>query len=254
MASRSQHRASPNAPVKTAGGESRMNNEILLRLPRKERDTLQPSLEFVEMPTHSVLHEAGEPITHGYFVNDGLASFLNVMGDGKSVEVGLTGRDGFVGLPLIVGFHSSPTRVVAQVAGAAYRITAPNLAKAMRQCPQLQRELNRFAQVMMMQAAQIAACNRIHEVDERLARWLLMSQDRLTNNRIPLTQEFLAHMLGTRRASVTVAAGTLQRAGLIQYTRGEVSVVSRQGLEDASCECYQSMVTQTKNWQNESEG
>ena len=129
-----------------------MNNEILLRLPRKERDTLQPSLEFAEMPTHSVLHEAGEPITHGYFVNDGLASFLNVMGDGKSVEVGLTGRDGFVGLPLIVGFHSSPTRVVAQVAGAAYRITAPNLAKAMRQCPQLQRELNRFAQVMMMQA------------------------------------------------------------------------------------------------------
>jgi CRP-like cAMP-binding protein len=174
------------------------------------------------------------------------------MKDGKSVEVGLAGKEGFIGLPLIVGLSTSPTRVVAQVGGSAFRIRASDLKQVLRQCPKLQQELNRFAQTMAMQATQVAACNRLHEVEERLARWLLMSQDRLGGNRVPLTQEFLAHMLGTRRASVTVAAGILQRAGLIKYTRGEVDVVNRPELEDASCECYQSMVVQSGNWKKES--
>lgn len=229
-----------------------VHNDILLRLPRRERDAIFPELDFARMRTHDVFHEAGETITHGYFVNSGLASMLNVMKDGKSVEVGLAGKEGFVGLPLAVGLHSSPTRVVAQVAGGAFKIKASNLEQLLHSCPMLERALNRFAQAMTMQAAQVAACNRLHEVEERLARWLLMSQDRLGGDCVPLTQEFLAHMLGTRRASVTVAAGILQKAGLISYTRGEVNIVNRLELEDAACECYQSMVFQSKNWDRES--
>jgi CRP-like cAMP-binding protein len=231
---------------------AQMHNEILLGLPRTECDALFPDLEYVELRTHDALHEAGRPITHGYFVNSGLASVLNVMADGKSVEVGLAGKEGFIGLPLIVGLRTSPNRVVAQVAGSAFRIRASDFVKSIRRCPQLERHLNRFTHAMAMQATQVAACNRAHEVDERLARWLLMSQDRLGGDRIPLTQEFLAHMLGTRRASVTVAAGILQKAGLIKYTRGEVNVVSRAGLENASCECYQWMARQSNNWEKES--
>src|SRR5258705_11373210 len=217
---------------------AQMHNEILLRLPHNECGVLFAELEYVQMQTHDALHEAGQPITHGYFVNGGLASVLNVMADGKSVEVGLAGKEGFVGLPLVVGLSTSPTRVVAQVAGSAFRIRASDFMRALRRCPQLERQLNRFTHTMAMQATQVAACNRAHEVEERLARWLLMSQDRLGGNRVPLTQEFLAHMLGTRRASVTVAAGILQRAGLIKYTRGEVDVVNRPELEGASCKVW----------------
>ena len=229
-----------------------IHNEILLRLPHNECSVLFSELEYVKMRTHDVLHEAGQPITHGYFINGGLASVLNMMADGKSVEVGLAGKEGFIGLPLAVGLTTSPNRVVAQVAGSAFRIRASDFAQALRRCPQLERQLNRFTHAMAMQATQVAACNRVHEVEERLARWLLMSQDRLGGDRVPLTQEFLAHMLGTRRASVTVAAGILQKAGLIKYTRGEVNVESRAGLEHAACECYQSMVRQTRNWKSES--
>ena len=141
---------------------------------------------------------------------------------------------------------------MAQVAGSAFRIRASDFTQALRRCPQLERQLNRFTHAIAMQAAQVAACNRAHEVEERLARWLLMSQDRLGGDHIPLTQEFLAHMLGTRRASVTVAAGILQKAGLIRYTRGHVNVMNRAQLEDAACECYQSMVSQTRSWERES--
>jgi len=243
--------SSSHPTVSGMDGEQ-MHNEILLGLPRNECAVLFPELEYVPMRTDDVLHEAGQPIAHGHFLNSGLASFLNLMADGKSVEVGLTGKEGFVGLPLVVGLRTSPTRVVAQVAGSMFRIRASDFAQALRRCPQLERQLNRFAQAMTMQATQVAACNRAHEVEERLARWLLMSQDRLGGDSIPLTQEFLAHMLGTRRASVTVAAGILQRAGLIKYTRGEVNVVNRSELENAACECYQSMLRQSENCEKES--
>ena len=255
MANKSSRPSVPKTPTyPTISGMdgAQMHNEILLRLPRNECSVLFAELEYVEMQTHDALHEAGQPITHGYFVNSGLASVLNVMADGKSVEVGLAGKEGFIGLPLVVGLSTSPNRVVAQVAGSAFRIKASDFAQALRRCPQLERQLNRFTHAMAMQATQVAACNRAHEVDERLARWLLMSQDRLGGDLIPLTQEFLAHMLGTRRASVTVAAGILQKAGLIKYTRGAVNVVNRAELEDASCECYQSMVRQSNNWERES--
>lgn len=243
--------SSPQPIIRGMDGQ-RMHNEILLGLPRKERDAVFPDLHHVQMRTRDVLHEAGQPITHGYFVNSGLASVLNVMNDGKSVEVGLAGKEGFIGLPLVVGLSTSPTRVVAQVAGSAFRIRASDFTQALRRCPQLEKQLNRFTHSMTMQATHVAACNRVHEVEERLARWLLMSQDRLGGDRVPLTQEFLAHMLGTRRASVTVAAGILQKAGLIKYTRGEVNIVNRGELENAACECYQSMVRQSKAWVKES--
>ena len=152
------------------------------------------------------------------FMNSGMTSILTVLAEGKSVEVGLTGKDGFVGLPLIVGFSSGPTQAVVQIAGSAFSIGARAIGQIVRQCPALANRLQRYVQMLAMQGTQVAACNRLHEVDERLARWLLMCQDRIGSNLVPLTQEFLAHMLGTRRASVTVAAGILQKAGLITYS------------------------------------
>jgi CRP-like cAMP-binding protein len=184
-------------------------------------------------------------------MNSGLASILTVMADGKSVEVGLTGKEGFVGIPLLAGFSSSPTRVIIQIEGSAFRMRAARLIELLRTCPKFERRLQQFSQVVTLQASQVAACNRLHEVDERLARWLLMSQDRIGSKLVPLTQEFLAHMLGTRRSSVTVAAGVLQKAGLITYARGRVSIVNREGLEDATCECYRALVDTASRWDKE---
>jgi CRP-like cAMP-binding protein len=230
-----------------------LNNTILLGLPAKERKSIFAKLEFVKLPQHTILNEIGEAIKFGYFVNGGLASILNVMGDGKSVEVGISGKEGFVGLPLLVGFSTSPTRAIMQVEGSAFRVSAKDLIDAVRNSPRLEKSLQRYSQEVGMQATQVAACNRLHEVDERLARWLLMSQDRLGGDFVHLTQEFLAHMLGTRRASVTVAAGILQKAGLITYRRGNVKIDNRQDLEDASCECYNMMRQQSARWKSETE-
>jgi CRP-like cAMP-binding protein len=238
-------------PVGTDGNRSGILNLILLGLPAYELNAAVKKLEFVELPTHSVLHEAGEPLTHAYFINSGLASVLNVMTDGKSVEVGLAGKEGFIGLPLVVGLSTSPTQVIMQVGGSAYQMTAADFKEVLSHSPVLEKKLNRYAQTLGMQATHVAACNRLHEVDERLARWLLMSQDRLGGDIVPLTQEFLAHMLGTRRASVTVAAGILQKAGLITYNRGSVRIDDRSGLEDAACECSTSIRQQTEKWEKE---
>ena len=165
-----------------------------------------------------------------YFCNTGLISILSVFPDGKSVEVGLVGKEGFVGLPLVAGFRSAATRAVAQIEGTAFRLSADALNGILRECVTLERMLQQFSQIM--------ACNRLHEVEERLARWLMMTADRVGTNSLALTQELLAQMLGTRRASVTLAAGILQKAGLIAYTRGSVDIVDRQKLEDVACECY----------------
>ena len=229
-----------------------MENELLLHLPEKERRAVYSQLVFLPLRTRDVLNEDGAAIQHVYFMNSGLASVLNVMEDGKSVEVGLMGKEGFVGLPLIVGFKTSPSRVIVQIAGSAYRLSASALPDILRKCRTLERRLQRFSQVLAAQASQIAACNRLHEVDERLARWLLMSRDRIGSDLVPLTQEFLAHMLGTRRSSVTVAASILQKADLVRYTRGQVSIVNPKGLEAASCECYGAMVQQSLRWDDES--
>ena len=229
-----------------------VENEILLSLPPKESDLLFPLLTFVELRTHDILHEPGDDIKFGYFLNRGMTSILTVLAEGKSVEVGLTGRDGFVGLPLIVGFSSGPTQAMVQIAGNGFRIGARALIQVVGRCPVLGKRLQRYVQMLGMQGTQVAACNRLHEVDERLARWLLMCEDRISSRLVPLTQEFLAHMLGTRRASVTVAAGMLQKAGLITYQRGHVNILDRPRLEAASCECYAIMRQQTVKWERES--
>ena len=242
-------------PANGAGSDGNpMRNLILLGLPADEIDSLRKKLVFVELPTKFVLLEAAQPIKFVRFMSGGLASVLNMMTDGKSVEVGLAGKEGFVGLPIVVGVSTSATRVIIQVKGSAYRMTSKDFVEILPQCPELEKHLNRFALHLGNQAIHVATCNRLHEVDERLARWLLMSQDRLGGNIVPLTQEFLAHMLGTRRASVTVAAGILQKSGLITYTRGEVKIDNRTGLEDAVCECYAAMTEQMRNWEKEADG
>jgi CRP-like cAMP-binding protein len=235
----------------TDGDGNRIGNAILLSLSSKECKDVVSKLEFVRLKLHQVLYEAGETIKSGYFINSGLMSVLVVQPDGKTIEVGLIGKEGFVGLPLLVGYHSSPTRVVTQGDGAAYRCSAQDLRQLVRQCPALAQQLHRFSQRLAMQTTQIAACNRLHEVEERLARWILMSQDRIRSDHLPLTQEFLAQMLGTRRSSVTVSAGILQKAGLISYTRGSVTILDRQKLEGAACDCYGIVLRQLRDWEAE---
>ena len=235
------------------GDGNHIHNKILLGLPTKESQMLFPKLEFVRLKTHHVLHEPGDGLKSAYFCDTGLISILSVFEDGKSVEVGLVGKEGFIGLPLVAGFRTSPTRAIAQIDATAFRVDGETLMVILRQCPTLERRLQQFSQIMAVQVTQIAACNRLHEVNERLARWLLMSADRIESNSVPLTQEFLGQMLGTRRSSVTVAAGMLQKAGLISHSRGEVKIVDRQKLEEAACDCYGIMQSQVREWQNGSQ-
>ena len=210
----------PQTPFKrnTNNSEKVVHNKILLGLPKPECARVLGKMEWVSTPVHTVLNAAQEPIKSAYFINEGLSSILNVMADGRSVEVGLNGAEGFVGTPLLSGFRSSPTNVIMQVGGSVFRIAAKDLEETVSECPQLALALQRFMQELAFQGQQVAACNRLHEVEERLARWLLMCQDRIGGDVVPLTQQFLAHMLATRRASVTVAAGILQKAGLITYS------------------------------------
>jgi CRP-like cAMP-binding protein len=227
-------------------------NGILHGLPRKEYESVFAELKWMELPTHTVLNQVTKPIEYGYFMNSGLASILTVLADGKSVEVGLAGTEGFVGLPLVAGFKSSPTRVIVQIHGSAFRITAQDLVRLLSQCPALERRLQQHSQQMSLQSMQLAACNRLHHVDRRLARWLLMSQDRIGGDVVGLTQEFLAIMLGTRRASVTEAMSVLQKARLVTYTRGAVRIDNRAGLKSATCECYAAIKRPSGMWDNES--
>lgn len=236
---------------KTDGDGNPVENEVLLALPRGEYDAVLPKLEFVRLKLHQVIHEAGETLKSAYFCNSGMFSVLNVMPDGKSVEVGLIGKEGFSGIPLLAGFLTSHTRTVVQAEATAFRIDADTLRALLTRCPKLEHQLNRFVQLMAVQVTQVAACNRLHEVNERLARWLLMTQDRVGSKHLPLTQEFLGQMLGTRRSSVTVSAGALQKAGLISYTRGNVTILDRHNLEDAACDCYGLLTRQVKEWQSQ---
>ena len=234
------------------GNGNHIQNLILLSLPQKELDTLLPKLEFVRLGIHHVLHEVGETIKSGYFINTGIMSVLAVQPDGKSVEIGLVGREGFVGLPLLVGYSSSPARIVTQADCTAYRCSADVLRIVVKRCPLLEQQLHRFGHRMAMQTAQIAACNLFHDVEERLARWILMTGDRVIGSHLSLTQDFLGQMLGTRRSSVTVAAGVFQKAGVISYKRGDITILDRERLQDAACDCYSLMQKQLEDWDAES--
>jgi CRP-like cAMP-binding protein len=229
-----------------------LKNGILRSLPRKEFKTIFPRLEAVQLSLRSILNDSAKPIAYCYFLSSGLASILTVLESGKIVEVGLTGAEGFVGLPLLAGLKTSANRVIIQVAGSAFRISAASMIAALSESPVLRKRLNQFGQDVAVQSSQIAACNRLHHANQRLARWLLMSQDRLGGNQILLTQEFLAHMLGMRRASVNVALGFLQKKRFITFIRGAVIIRDRSGLKAVSCECYASIVQHQKRWQKES--
>jgi CRP-like cAMP-binding protein len=240
-------------PPKGDDGNGKIGNLILLNLPPRESALLLPELEFVRLNLHHVMHDATEVIRSAYFMNNGMASVLTVQPDGRSVEVGLIGKEGFVGLPIVFGFKTSPVRIITQADGTAYRVHVPTLKKLLLTCPELEKHLQRFAMILAMQSTQIAACNRLHDVGERLARWLLMSNDRIGSDSMPLTQEFLGQMLGARRASVSVAAATLQNAGLIAYTRGNVTILDKQRLTESACDCYEIIQNQQTDWRKEAQ-
>ena len=218
-----------------------VENRLLLDMPETEFEELRRHLELVSLGLHQVLQDPGHPVEYGYFPNSGLVSLLVVTSDAKSVEVSTVGHEGFIGMPLAAGIRDSFQRVIVQAAGEAFRIRGELLPTLLADLPVLQRSITRYLLLQGMQVGQVAACNRLHEIEQRLARWLLMSHDRSGGRSFPITHDLLSQMLGSGRPSVTVAAGTLQRAGLIEYTRGMVKVLSRPGLEEAACECYDAM-------------
>jgi CRP-like cAMP-binding protein len=215
-----------------------VSNLILLSMSDSDYASLRPHLEYVSLPNHMVLHEAGGKLEFAYFPNRGLISLVVVMKDGKTAEAGIVGNEGFTGTPAAVGLSMSPLRAVVQISGDGFRVEVGALQNTLESAPRLQWMLSRYAVVLSMQVAQTAACNRLHDIEKRLARWLLMTQDRVDSGSLPITHDFLATMLGTDRPSVSLAAGVLQKHKLIEYTRGAVKIVNRKKLEDATCECY----------------
>jgi CRP-like cAMP-binding protein len=215
-----------------------VGNKILLSISDSEYNSLRPHLEYVRLPNHLVLHESGGKLEFAYFPNRGLISLVVVMKDGKTAEAGVVGNEGFTGTLAVVGLRRGPLRAVVQVTGDGFRIKVGALQNTLASTPRLQLMLNRHVAIRGMQIAQTAACNRLHDIKQRLARWLLMTQDRVDSGALPITHDFLATMLGTDRPSVSLAAGLLQKKGLIEYTRGAVRVVNRKKLEDSACECY----------------
>lgn len=213
-------------------------NRVLASLPAADIKRLAPHLSPLTLKINRSLHEPGQTIDTVYFLEDGICSVVVTMENGSSVEVGIIGRDGFVGLPGVLGTERSPNRAFMQIPGQGFSVKAKVLQEQFKESNELRLRLQRFVQAMLVQTAQTAACNRVHELEERLARWLLMCQDRVQDDRIPITHEFLAMMLGTRRTTVTVAAGMLHKAGLIAYSRGNVTIENRKGLEQTACECY----------------
>jgi CRP-like cAMP-binding protein len=219
---------------------------VLQYLPPDDRQRLQARAERVPLELRQVLYWPDEPITHVYFPVDSIVSLLTLLGAGDSVEAGLVGREGVVGLPLFLGAETTHGRAVVQGAGEAWRLPAAAFrAEAGRDGP-LRDRLLRYTQALLQQVAQSSGCNRLHAHEERCARWLLMLHDRLPADTFRLTQEFLALMLGVSRPAVTLVMGALQRAGLLAYHRGELTILDRAGLEAAACECYAITLRETE--------
>ena len=213
-------------------------NSVLAALPRKAYLALVAGLAPVNLAFGDVLYEPGQKIRDVYFPSRSVVSLLTVVDDRAALEVGLVGREGMVGIPLALGIDVSSVRALVQGAGSALQMKAAPFRKAFDASPPLQRALHRYTHALMAQITQTAACNRFHVVDARLARWLLMTRDRLCSEEFHLTHEFLAHMLGVRRVGVTEAASALQQRKLIDYSRGNIRILDDAGLEAASCGCY----------------
>jgi CRP-like cAMP-binding protein len=218
--------------------QERIGNRLLRSFSTEERATLRPSTKSVALPSGQVLYESGEPIDYVYFPTTCVSSLLYTMRDGSTAEMALAGNDGLVGIASILGGGNVPHRAVVQISGHAFKLPARVLQEEFSHGGSLQRILLRYTQALITQISQTAVCNRLHPLEQRLCRWLLLCHDRLNGSEIPMTQEFIANMLGGRRESVTVAAGHLQDADLIHYSRGHITVLDREGLETMACECY----------------
>jgi len=216
-----------------------IQNSLLAALPRKSYLRLAPGLAPVELVFGEVLYEAGDPIRDVYFPTQSLVSLLTVVEGHLALEVGMVGREGMVGVPLVLGADASPVRALVQGAGPALKMNAQRFRNELKASPPLQREVQRYIYAMMVQISQTAGCNRFHVVEARLARWLLMTRDRMRSGHFRMTHEFLSHMLGVRRVGVTEAASALQRRKLIEYSRGSITILDDRGLEAACCSCYQ---------------
>jgi CRP-like cAMP-binding protein len=215
-----------------------VQNHLIELLPRKARLRLLAICEPVELVMAQVLSEVGIPTRHVYFPTEGFISLVTPINGRPVLEVGMVGREGMLGTQLALGVRTSPLHALVQGPGAAWRIGAADFRRELALNPALQSGLNRYVYVMMMQLASAASCLRFHQIGPRLARWLLMTQDRAHSDSFHITHEFLAYMLGVRRVGVTTAASVLQRAGLIEYHRGEIQVLNRRALESAACGCY----------------
>jgi CRP-like cAMP-binding protein len=221
----------PNAPCPE-------RNHLLDALPDAVRQRLFPKLERVALPLGKVLYESGDTMRYAYFPTDSIVSLLYVLEDGASAEISVVGNEGIVGVALFMGGASTPSRAVVQSAGWAYRLAGPVLMEEFNRHGELLLLLLRYTQALLTQMAQTAVCNRHHSIDQQLCRWLLLSVDRLDGPVLQMTQELIANMLGVRREGVTEAAGKLQKQGLIEYSRGHITVLDRPGLEARCCECY----------------
>jgi len=216
-----------------------VSNRILLSISDSDYSSLRPHLDYVSLQNHLVLHEAGGKLKFSYFPNRGLISLVVVMKDGKTAEAGIVGSEGFTGTLAAVGLSRSTLQAVVQITGDGFRVEVGALQNILESAPHLRLILSRYAAIRGMQVAQTAACNRLHDIDQRLARWLLMTQDRVDSGSLLITHDFLATMLGTDRPTVSLAAGVLQKRKLIEYTRGAVKIVNRKELEYSACECYE---------------
>jgi len=224
--------------VPTAAPQTPGTNRLLAVLPAADRERLAPELERVSMALGDVVYESGSRQDYVYFPTTAIVSLLYVMADGASAEIAVVGNDGMVGIALFMGGETTPSRAIVQSAGSAFRLSGQLLKREFARAGPMQHLLLHYTQALLTQMAQTAVCNRHHSVDQQLCRWLLLSLDRLPSNELAMTQELIANMLGVRREGVTEAAGELQRAGLIRYSRGHITVLDRPGLEARACECY----------------
>ncbi|MDQ3817738.1 MAG: Crp/Fnr family transcriptional regulator [Acidobacteriota bacterium] len=222
--------------------ESRQTkNKVLLSLPDDEYERVSRHLEPVNLERNKVLHEPEETIREVYFLNDALISILSLLSDGSTIEIGVVGREGLSDTSALLGSDVSPHQSLVQLPGSAFRMKVGPFKEELRRGGKFQQLLLRYASLLIAQISQVAVCNSLHTIEERLSRWLLTSATRVESNELPLTQEFLSHMLGVRRAGVTVAARTLQTAELIKYNRGHITIIDFEGLESTACECYENM-------------
>jgi CRP-like cAMP-binding protein len=219
-------------------------NRILDVLPAEDFARLAPHLKKIDLDRGRVFHESGAAIEHAYFPTSGMVSLVNQMSSGMSVEIGLVGREGMAGLSVVLGAERSRHMAMQQIPGGAIRLPTELLRAEFKRGGALQELLLGYTQALLMQLGIVASCNRLHHMEERLARWLLMSADRTGSDELPLTHEFIAMMLGVRRAGVTEIALSLQNDRLIDYTRGHITIVDREGLEDLACECYRIIKTE----------